>query len=353
MSQKDYYKILDVDKGASKEEIKKAYRKLAHKYHPDKKGGDEAKFKEVSEAYSVLSDDKKRAEYDAYGRTFGGAGNAGFGGFDFSQFSGGQGFGFDINDIFGGFGDIFGGGRSGRKRGRDISIDVEISFEESVFGTDRKVLVTKNVICESCKGSGAKDPKKMKTCATCDGAGEVEDVKQTFFGTFTHRGVCGTCQGKGEVPEEECETCNGVGVVRKQVEIKVKIPTGIENGEMIRLSGAGEAIAQGVNGDLYIKVHVHNNTDFYKEGADLLTELPVKVTDAILGATYTLDTLDGTIELKIPKGASDGDVLRVRGKGVPIEGKRGDLLVEIEITIPTKLSKKAQKLLEDLRKEGI
>lgn len=351
MHNKNYYQILGVEPEASKEEIKKAYRKLAHKYHPDKSSGDEDRFKEVSEAYSVLSDDKKRAEYDSYGRVFSGGGQPG--GFDFSGF-GGEGVEFDFGDIFEGFGDIFGGRRGKVRRGRDISIDLEISFKESVFGTDRDVLVTKNSMCKVCKGAGTEDPKSVKTCPTCEGKGQIRDTKQTFFGTFVQTKTCSTCQGRGSIPEKPCSNCDGLGVLKQQEEIHIEIPAGIDNGEMIRLSGAGEAMPNGEPGDLYVRIHVHNDTDFMKEGADLVTDLPVKVTDAILGSTYALKTLEGSAEIEVPAGTLDGDILRVEGKGVPTRrGRRGDILVTVRITIPKKLSRKAKKLLEELRGEGV
>ncbi|MEX0934837.1 MAG: molecular chaperone DnaJ [Candidatus Paceibacterota bacterium] len=356
MDNKNYYQILGVEPKASKEEIKKAYRKLAHKYHPDKKGGDEEKFKEVSEAYSVLSNEKKRAEYDAYGRVFSGAGGGGrqAGGFDFGGGGFGGGVEFDLGDLFEGFGDMFGGRRGKARRGRDISIDLEVSFEESVFGTDRDVLVTKNGVCDTCGGKGTEDPQSMKTCSKCDGKGKIRDTKQTFFGTFVQTHSCDKCQGRGEIPEKPCDTCDGTGVVRKQEEIHVEIPAGIENGEMIRLSGAGEAIPNGAAGDLYVRIHVKNNTEFQKEGADLVTDLSVKVSDAILGSTYTLKTLEGNEEIEVPAGTEDGDIIRIPNKGVPTRrGGRGDILVTVKITIPKKLSRKAKKLLGELREEGI
>lgn len=360
---KDYYKVLGVNKSASKEEIKKAYRKLAHKYHPDKKGGDEEKFKEVSEAYSVLSNDKKRKEYDTYGKTFAGAGaNAGaggFGGFDFSDFArggasgfGNQGFEFDLGDIFS---DFFGGsGSRGRKRGNDISIDAQISFKESVFGTDRNINLTKTSVCDKCQGSGAESGHGTETCQTCSGKGKIRESRRSPFGTFTSVVTCGECNGRGETPKKKCKKCHGEGVVREQTEIDVKIPAGISDGEMIRLRGAGEAIPGGESGDLYIKVHVEKDPNFEKEGAHILMNLPVKITDAVLGSSYEVETLDGKIDLKIPKGTSHGDILRVKGKGVPIDdSRRGDLLVKIKLEIPEKLSRKAKKLIEELREEGI
>ncbi len=357
---KNYYDILGVAKNASQDEIKKAFRKLAQKYHPDKKDGDEAKFKEASEAYAVLGDEKKRAEYDAYGRTFAGAGGAGpggheFGGFDFSQFAGAQGgqFEFDLGDLFG---DFFGGAGRGRtRRGRDISIDLEIDFRDAVFGVERSVLLTKNSVCATCSGTGAKEGSGVETCSRCGGAGKLHETKQSFLGTFSSVRACDLCHGTGEVPKEKCPTCHGERITRTQEEIKLAVPAGIENGEMIRLSGGGEAIAGGVPGDLYIKVHVRPHPTLTRERSNLHTTLTIKLTDAVLGATYTVDTLDGPLELKIPAGISFGEILRVRGKGVPIEGSRdrGDLMVKIAITLPKRLSRKAKKAFEDVREEGI
>lgn len=353
---KDYYKILGVNKSASKDEIKKAFRSLAHKYHPDKKGGDEAMFKEVNEAYSILNDEKKRAEYDAYGRVFGDGQGPNYqnGGFDFSQFTQGDNpFGnFDFGDIFG---DIFGGrGGSRTKRGRDISIDIELTFEESIFGLNRKVLLNKTSVCDKCKGSGGEPGTKFSTCKTCNGKGKIREVRSTILGSFATERVCDTCAGHGKVPDEKCKNCRGHGVLKKETEINIKIPPGIENGEMIRLSGAGEAISNGGPGDLYVKIHVKRHPIFRKEGNNLLTDLKVKLSDALLGSEYNLATLDGNIKLKIPAQVGFGEILRVKGKGVPSErGARGDLLVKIVIELPKSLSKDAKKKIEELRKEGL
>ncbi len=353
----DYYTVLGVDKKASKEDIKKAFRKLAHKYHPDKKGGDEAKFKEASEAYSVLSDDKKRAEYDAYGRVFsGGAGaSSGFEGFDFSQFGGfnAQG-GFDINmeDLFGGFSDIFGGRRA--NRGRDISIDIELSFKESVFGGTRKVLVTKDSTCTRCSGTGGEPGVGTKTCPTCNGKGQIVEQRRSPLGVFQTVTTCTTCHGRRVVPETPCKTCAGRGVEHRQEELTITIPPGVENGQMIRMSGAGEAVPGGSSGDLYIKIHVEPHPRFRKEGYNLITELPIKVTDALLGADYKLETLDGSITVKVPPLRSLDEILRVKGKGVPQDGaRRGDLLIRVKMEFPNKLSRHAKTLLEELKKDGI
>lgn len=358
----DYYQTLGVERNASEDDIKKAFRKLAHKYHPDKQGGDEAKFKEVNEAYGVLGNSKKRAEYDAYGRTFNGGGapggqpgGQGFGGFDFSDFAQQGGFGgveFDLGDVFG---DLFGGGRRQRTpRGRDISIDIELSFKESIFGVERRVLLAKVSTCTTCDGTGAKDKDDLITCAACNGAGKIHDTKQTVFGTFSTERVCDKCHGRGRVPKEACPDCHGQGVRKREEELTIGIPAGIENGEMIRMTGAGEAVPHGVPGDLYVKVHVKHDARFHREGPHLVMPLSVKLTDAILGAKYTVETLDGELTVKIPAGVSFGERLRVKGKGVPQRGNgRGDLYFKVDINMPAKLSKAAKQAIETLRGEGI
>lgn len=353
---KDYYKILGVDKKATKDDIKKAFHKLAHKYHPDKKTGDEKQFKEVNEAYGVLSNEKKRAEYDAYGRVFSGntGASSGFDGFDFSdfasQFQGGQGFEFDLGDIFG---DFFGGNGRKARRGRDISVDLQISFKDSVFGVERKILITKSSTCETCNGTGAKEGAGVVTCTKCNGAGKIHESKRSLLGVVSTTRTCDACGGSGTIPKEKCQSCHGEGVVRKETEISVAIPAGINNGEMIRLSGYGEAIRNGQAGDLYIKVHVEQHHLFEKVGADLHTKLQVKLSDALLGATYTIDSLEGPLSVSIPAGVSSGEVLRIKDKGVPTRNGRGHLLVTISVPLPKKLSKKAKEAIETLRGEGI
>ncbi len=295
---KDYYQTLGVNKNASKDEIKIAFRKLAHQYHPDKGGGNEQKFKEVSEAYTVLGDDKKRQQYDTfgsagpsgggggYGGNYGGFNGQDFGGFDFSQFQRGNGgMEFDLGDIFG---DIFGGGRRQRvRKGQDITVDLEISFSESVFGVEKEFSLTKNHSSKAEK-------------------------------------------------------------------IKVKVPADINNGETIRLRGAGETIPDGQPGDLYISISVRRDPLFQKTGKNILTEINIKLSDALLGIKYPLKTLDGDIELKVPEGINNGDMLRVKNKGVPIDTRhRGDLLVKVKIQMPTHLSRSAKKMIEDLKREGI
>lgn len=352
MNGKDYYTILGVEKGASKDDVKKAFRKLAHKYHPDKKGGDETKFKEINEAYSVLSNDKKRSEYDTYGATFDGAGPArgqGFGGF--SGFEGFAGEEFDLGDIFG---DFFSAGRSHKKRGRDISVDLEISFEDSIFGIERKMLLTKTSTCNICSGTGSKPGSSMKTCTSCNGMGQVRETRQSMFGTFATTHDCETCRGMGKVPSERCNSCAGLGVVKGQSEITIQIPAGIRNGEMIRLSGAGEAIPNGVSGDLYAKIHVKSHERFKREGDNLVMDLNIKLTDALLGAEYTITSLDKkNISVKIPAGVKFGEILRLKGKGITTNGRSGDLLIPLHIQLPKKLNRKLKKLVEQLREEGM
>ncbi len=362
MANKDYYKTLGIDKSASKEDVKKAFRKLAMEHHPDK-GGNAEKFKEVSEAYSVLSDDNKRAQYDSYGSAgpgaggFGGQqyqGGNGFEGFDFSGFQGGQNVDFDLGDIFG---DFFGGGSSQRsrpKKGRDIHVDLELTFSESVFGVEKTIRLTKNSKCKVCNGTGAKSGTQMQMCHECGGQGRVRETKRSFLGPIVTERVCEVCEGTGKIPKEKCSNCSGSGIEKKEESFSVKIPADINDGETVRLSGAGESLKGGSSGDLYIKIHVRKDSLFKKEGKNLVTELNIKLTDAILGAKYSLKTLDGEIELKVPEGAEFGQILRIRGKGVPTSAdKRGDLLVKLNIKIPSRLSGKAKKDFEKLKEEGI
>jgi molecular chaperone DnaJ len=358
---KDYYSVLGVGKSASKDDIKKAFRKLAHKYHPDKTGGDDAKFKEVSEAYAILSDDKKRREYDTYGQAFPGAsgpsgqqGNP-FGGFDFSQFQ--QGFNqgsveFDLGDIFG---DIFGGRNVPQTpRGRDISIDLEIPFKEAVLGTTRTVLLGKVSTCALCKGSGAKAGTTLDTCTTCNGSGRIHETRHSILGQFSSVRVCAACEGSGKIPKEKCPECRGHGVKRQEEEVSIRIPAGIDHGEMIRLPGQGEAIKNGTAGDLYVKIHVKPHPTFEREGYNLVMYLPVKLTDALLGTTVSIETVDGkTLEVKIPPMRKAHEILRVAGKGVAAQGARGDLLIRLEVALPHKLSSRTKESLEVLKSEGL
>jgi molecular chaperone DnaJ len=359
---KDYYEMLGVPRNATQDDIKRAFRKLAHKYHPDKTTGDEAKFKELNEAYQILSDKQKRAEYDAYGSTFTNArgGGAGFedawraGGF--GNFAQGGAPDVDFGDLFEG---IFGGGMNAdmgarTRRGSDISVDIQITFSESIFGTERKIVLTKVGLCDTCGGSGGKPGTQTKQCEACGGKGRLREEKRSFFGAFASVRECDRCYGKGTVPSEPCTTCHGHGVMRKAEDISVRIPSGVEGGEMLRLSGRGEAVPGGIPGDLYVKIHVEKDLHFRREGANLVTTLDIKLSDALLGAEYGIKTLDGEIKIKVPAGVSFGELLRVKGKGVPIDrGARGDLLVKVDIKLPSKISGKTRKLIETLRESGI
>lgn len=350
---KNYYDILGVDKKASKDEVKKAFRKLAQKYHPDK-GGDEARFKEITEAYSVLADEKKRREYDNYGQTFAGGGQQGgnpFAGFDFSGFGQGQAAEFDFGDIFG---DLFGGRTTRQRRGRDISIDIEIPFKESILGGKRQVLISKIGKCDICTGSGAKPGTELETCKICNGAGRIHETRDSILGAFSSVRTCPDCEGSGKVPKEKCANCAGRGVLRREEEINIVIPPGIDGGEMIRMPGLGEAIKGGVSGDLYVKVHVKPHKDFKKQGLNLTMELPVKLTDALLGTSVTITTIDDKqLEVNVPPMRTTEETLRLRDKGVTVDGRSGDLLIHLTAAFPKKLSTKAKKLIEELRSESL
>jgi molecular chaperone DnaJ len=352
---KDYYSTLGVEKSATQDDIKKAFRKLAQKHHPDK-GGDEAKFKEITEAYSTLSDEKRRREYDTRGQFSGnnsGQSNyqGGFGGF------GQGGVEFDFSDLFngGGFGDIFGqGARTQARRGRDISVDIEIPFKDSVLGTSRTVLMAKVGTCDTCTGTGAKPGSEVETCKTCNGAGKVHETRNSVLGTFTNVRECTECHGSGKIPKTKCVTCSGRGVLRKEEEVKIQVPSGIDAGEMIRMPGLGEAIQNGTSGDLYIKVHVKPHKDFKKEGPHLVMNMPLKLTDALLGTTISITTIDDKkLEVKVPVMSATEETLRVKGKGVPTNRGTGDLFIHLSIKMPKKLSHKAKKSVEELKVEGI
>lgn len=361
---KNHYETLGVSKNASKDEIKKAFHKMAHKYHPDKNKGDDKKFKEVNEAHQVLSDDKKRSSYDQFGSAdgpmgggggYGGQGgqSGGFGGFDFS---GGQ--GFDMGDLGDIFGDMFSGGqgRSSRssRRGRDIQTQIDLSFEESIFGVVRKVSIPKQSTCDICKGTGGKVGTKMNTCKTCNGNGQIREVRNSILGSFSTTKICDTCLGNGSIPAEKCSTCRGEGVYKKQKELELNIPTGINNGELLKMAGAGEDIQGGPSGDLFIRVNVKAHNIFKRDGLNLTMDLPIKLTDALLGMAYSLKTLEGnTIEVKIPEGINHNELLRVRGKGVPSSRGRGDIILKIIVKMPSKLSRKSKEMIEKLQEEGI
>jgi len=357
---KDYYHVLGVSKNASPEDIKRAYRTLAHQHHPDKKGGNETKFKEINEAYQVLGDEKKRAQYDQFGSTFSsqGGGPSG-GGWDFSGFSQGQGFegaGFgDIfEDLFAGFSGRGFGGRNRQKRGDDLSMEITLAFTESIFGVYKSVTIDHTALCDACQGSGAEQGAKKKKCDTCNGTGTVRENKRSLFGNFTSLSECRTCRGRGEIPEKQCRACSGSGIARKREQISIDIPAGIAHGEMLKLTGKGEATTSGSAGDLYIKIRVTPHSLFRREDDALLCDMSLPVTTLLLGGEEKLETLDGAIVVKIPELSHAGDTLRVKGKGVPTaRGGRGDLFIRLKEKLPKKLSSSAKKLLSDLKKEGI
>lgn len=360
---KDYYKILGVDRSASNDDVKKAFRKKAHKYHPDKKGGDEVKFKEANEAYQVLSDNEKRKQYDQFGQTFeqaqagGGAGGGfhGFGGFEDMFRHGGQqgGVEFDFGDVFS---DFFGGTRKkSHSRGTDIGTDIEIDFAEMITGVERTINLTKNSICSRCSGNGGEPGTKLNNCSTCNGSGQVESVRNTILGAIKTASVCNKCDGIGKIPEKRCNKCDGDGIVRGNEKIKVKIPHGIDNGGTIRVTGKGEAIRDGSSGNLYINVHVKPDNRFERSGYNIKTKKYVKLTQVILGDKIDIDTPISKVRLKIPDGTQSGTEFRLKGKGVPhIRGfGKGDLIVKIITRVPKKLTGKQKKLIKELEKEGI
>lgn len=351
---KDYYQMLGVSKNATKEEIKKAFHKLAHKYHPDKTGGDETKFKEINEAYQILSDEQKRKQYDAFGQAgpnMGGAGFGGFEGFDFSQYAQGGDFGFDIGEMFS---DFFGGGRQRQRRGDDLQTSLTLEFKESIFGAEKEIKITKPSTCGTCKGSGAKSGSSIETCAHCNGKGSVRNIQRTMLGSIATTQVCSKCHGTGKIPKDPCGHCRGGGVVHEPRTIKINVPAGIQNGETLRLQGMGEAIPGGNHGDLYVRIMVVPHKSILRHNNDLVSHLNIKLTDALLGAQYAVETLDGSQSVTIPAGTKVGDSIVLKGFGVPInDKKRGNFIIKLNISLPEKLSKRAKEVIEELKKEGI
>ena len=358
VEKRDYYEVLGVPKNANADEIKKAYRKAAIQYHPDKNPGDkeaEEKFKEAAEAYDVLSNEEKRARYDKFGHAgmSGAAGGAGgFGGF---------GGGFSMEDIFSQFGDIFGGhfgggfggSRGGRSvnRGSDIRVRIKLTLAEIVNGTTKKIKVNKDVVCEKCGGSGAKDSSSHATCSTCNGSGYVVTVQNTFFGRMQSQSVCPTCGGDGKIITAKCDRCAGEGCVRDSEVIEINVPAGVGEGMALTVSGKGNAARRGgINGDLIVVIEEERSEELVRDGNNLIHNLNITVATAILGGEVEVPTVEGKAKIKIAPGTHAGKVLRLRGKGIPdVNGYgRGDIMVVVDITIPTALTSEEKKLVREL-----
>ncbi|MBN2730015.1 MAG: molecular chaperone DnaJ [Bacteroidales bacterium] len=358
MSKRDYYEILGVSKDASESELKKAYRKKAIEYHPDKNPDNaeaEEKFKEAAEAYEVLSNPQKRSRYDQFGHAgMSGAAGGGFGG------------GMSMDDIFSNFGDIFGdffgggfGGFGGRTqsrqrvvRGSNLRIRVKLNLEEVANGVEKKIKVNKQVHCDTCGGSGAKDASKMGTCQTCNGSGRVTRISNTFLGQMQTASTCPRCNGEGKVITDRCTTCSGSGLTKGEEIISIKIPAGVEHGMQLSLSGKGnEAPRGGVPGDLIVLIEENEHDIFKRDGINILYEHSISYTEAVLGTTVEIPTLGGKARIKIPSGTQAGKLFRLRGKGIPeVNGYgKGDLIVSVNIWVPSSVTKEEKKLLEELK----
>ncbi len=354
---KDFYATLGVTKSATQDDIKRAFRKLAHEHHPDK-GGKEEKFKEVNAAYQVLGDEKKRGQYDQFGSAafeqggFPGGAGSGFAG-DFSQAFGGASFDAsqfgDLGDLFGG---MFGGGggrQRGKPRGQDLAFDVTLSFKDAIFGVEKEIPLNKTFSCERCGGVGAEPGSAMKKCHTCNGNGYTTQQQRTFLGTVQAKVSCTTCHGAGETPEKSCTACNGKGTAHARKTIRVDIPAGVENGMQIRVRGQGEAMGRGgESGDLFLRLQVADDKRFVRDGDTIYVTKTIGFTQAALGDEVDVDTVEGKVTMKIPAGIQNGDELRLRGKGVPHGHGRGDQIVVIHVATPKKVSKRERELLEEL-----
>lgn len=358
MEKRDYYEVLGVSKSADATEIKKAYRKLALKYHPDKNPGDkeaEEKFKEAAEAYDVLSNEEKRRRYDQFGHAgVGGAGQGGFGG------------GMSMDDIFSQFGDIFGsfggfsgfggfgGGRSARRvnRGTNLRVKVKMNLQEIATGIEKKIKVKKYVACQHCNGTGAKDGKSYSTCSTCKGSGQVTRIQNTILGAMQTTSTCPTCEGEGKIINEKCTFCNGEGVLMSEEVISINIPAGVGEGMQLSLSGKGNAARRGgVNGDLIVLIEEEEHPELVRDGNDLLYNVFIGYPEAVLGETVEIPTIEGKVKVKIEVGTQPGKILRLRGKGLPdVNGYgKGDLLAKVNVWIPKNLSKDEKKLVEKMK----
>lgn len=363
MAKKDYYDILGVQKNASDDDIKKAYRKLAHQHHPDKSGGNEAKFKEINEAYQVLSNKEKRTQYDTYGQTFegaGGGGPSGFGGGFQWDFGGGFGGAEGFADIFGDmFGGGFGGARSARAktaRGEDIQVSLSITLEDAAFGKEKEIQLKRDVQCSHCGGTGGEPKTDIITCETCKGSGEVRKQFRTPFGVMAQAAVCSACHGRGKIPKHKCSSCGGDGIKKETDRFTVKIPHGIETGEAFGVPGKGNAAPfGGGTGNLYVVVSIEKHPRFTRSGDDLQIKLSIPFSQAVFGDKVDVETLHGAIRLKIPAGIQSGTVIRVGGKGMPRKSGygKGDLLVIAQVHTPERLSKRQKELIEEMKKEGL
>ncbi len=364
MAKRDYYEVLGVPKNASESDIKKAYRKAAMKYHPDKfansseaeKKDAEEKFKEINEAYEILSDPQKKAAYDQYGHAafeaggpggaggFGGFGQGGgFGGFDFGDV--------DLGDIFG---DFFGGGRGRRNQGpkvhqgADLRYNLTLTLEEVAFGVEKEIKYKRNGKCHTCHGSGAEPGNRMKTCDKCSGSGHIRTQQRSIFGIQTVMHECDQCHGTGKIPEKACNTCHGTGVEKETVTRKIRIPSGVETGQRLIVRDGGDAGENdGVYGDLYIFITVKEHEIFTRNGNDIYCEIPIGMTTAILGGEVEVPTIDGKSKIKIPEGTQNGKVFRLREKGITQSGRRGSEIITIKVETPTNLTEKQKKILEE------
>lgn len=339
----DYYNTLGIARDATQDDIKRAYRKLAHQYHPDKENGNEERFKQVNEAYQVLSNEQKRQQYDQFGKTFDSAGGNPFGGFNVN-----------FEDI-GGFGDVFetffgGRARPQVRRGADVGIDVTISFRESASGASKDVEHRIYQVCEHCSGSGAQPGTPIETCQTCSGQGTVTKTRQTMLGAFSQAVVCDVCQGEGKHPKEMCSVCGGEGRILRDRTLAVEIPAGIADGQQMRIAGKGEAAPRGgVAGDLYVTIHVHPDKHLRRDGSHIRSTMPISFTQAALGTNVQVETLDGEEKLSIPAGTQPGSEFSLRGQGFPDlrTSQRGDHIITITIEVPKKLSRQQRKALEE------
>ena len=363
---KDYYSILGVSKDATADDLKKAYRKLAKQYHPDAQHTEEdkkkaeAKFKEINEAYSVLSDENKRAQYDRFGSNFeqAGFGGSGFGGYSNAyDFSGFGGIDFDLEDILG---SVFGGGfgssskkSQGPTRGADIRTNMSLKFEEAAFGVKKEISITRNEKCDSCNGSGAKPGSRVITCDKCGGRGKIQMTQNTIMGAFSTVKTCDKCSGTGKVIETPCATCSGKGIVRKSRKIEINVPAGIDDGQAISLRGEGDAGKKGgPNGDLYVVMKVAPHKYFKRNGFDISANVRVPFTKMALGGDIKIPTLEGEMEFNIPEGTTTGTKFRVKDQGIPIlNGKgRGNLEFTVDVDVPKKLTDKQREILTEFAK---